>query len=55
VSGYAKCLGLQGEANVELEEILRQLEAKISAQTLMSVEQPPPAETLINEATDDES
>jgi hypothetical protein len=36
-------------------EILRQLEAKISAQTLMSVEQPPPAASLIDEAADDES
>lgn len=53
--GIAKCLGLQGEAKVELEEILQQLEAKISSQTLMSVEQPPPAASLIDEASDDES
>lgn len=53
--GIAKCLGLQGEANVEFEEILRQLEAKMSTQTLMSVEQPPPAASLIDEAADEES
>jgi hypothetical protein len=53
--GIAKCLGLQGEANVELEEILKQLEAKISARTLMSMERPPPAASLIDEAADDES
>jgi len=53
--GIAKCLGLQGEANVALEEILKQIEAKISAQTLMSMERPPPAVSLIDEATDDES
>ncbi len=53
--GIAKCLGLQGEANVELEEILKQLEAKLSAQTLMKMEQPPPPASLIDEAVDDES
>ena len=36
-------------------EILKQLEAKMSSQTLMSMEQPPPAASLIVEATDDES
>jgi len=53
--GIAKCLGLQAEANVELEEILKQLETKISAQTLMSVEQPLPAASLIEDAADKES
>lgn len=53
--GIAKCLGLQGEANVELEEIIRQLEAKLSKQTLMSMEQPPPTASLIDEASLDES
>jgi hypothetical protein len=53
--GIAKCLGLQGEPNVELDEILKRLEAKISSQTLMSMERPPPAASLIDEAADDES
>lgn len=53
--GIAKCLGLQGEANVELEEILKQLEVKISAQTLMSLERPPPSASLIDEAVDENS
>jgi hypothetical protein len=51
--GIAKCLGLQGEANVELDEILRQLQAKISAQTLLRMEHPPPAATLMDEASED--
>jgi hypothetical protein len=54
-AGIAKCLGLQGEANVELKEILVQLESKISAHTLMSMEQPPPAASLIEAASDDRS
>jgi hypothetical protein len=54
-AGIAKCLGLQSEANVELGEILQQLASKISAQTLLSMEQPPPAASLIEEASDDES
>lgn len=33
--GIATCLGLQAEANVELEKILGQLEAKISVDTLL--------------------
>jgi hypothetical protein len=53
--GIAKCLGLQGEANVELGDILNQLDAKISAQTPMSMEQPPPTASLIDEAADDDS
>lgn len=54
-AGIAKCLGLQGEANVELAEILKQLESKISAQTVMSMGQPPPAASLIDEASDYQS
>jgi hypothetical protein len=53
-AGIARCLGLQGEANVELGEILQQLEAKVSAHTLMSMEQVPPAASLIDEAADSE-
>jgi hypothetical protein len=51
--GIATCLGLQGEANVELEEILKQLEEKISDRTLMSMERPPPAASLMDEAAED--
>ncbi len=53
--GIAKCLGLQGEANVELEDILKQLAAKISTHTLMSLERPLPAASLIEQAAGDES
>lgn len=54
-SGIAKCLGLQGEANVEFEEIIKQLEAKVSGQTLLNLGQPMPPASLIEEASDDES
>lgn len=50
--GIAKCLGLQEQANVELEAILEQLEARISGQTLMSMELPPPTKALIDEAAE---
>jgi hypothetical protein len=53
--GIAMCLGLQGEANVELEEILKQLEGKLSGQTLLNLGQLPPPASLIEEASDDES
>ena len=53
--GIAACLGLQAEANVELEDILNQLEAKVSAHTLMSMERPPPARSLLDEAAEDAS
>lgn len=36
-NGIAKCLGLQAEANVELEKIVEQLEAKISKDTLFKL------------------
>lgn len=35
--GIAACLGLQADANVELEQIVRQLETKVSRQTLFSL------------------
>ncbi len=54
-AGIAKCLGLQSEAKVELEAIIKRLESKISDKTLMSIETPPPASTLIEEATEEES
>ncbi|WP_293084243.1 NotI family restriction endonuclease [Okeania sp. SIO3B5] len=36
VEGIARCLGLQAEANVELEQILKTLESKLSANTLFT-------------------
>ena len=53
--GVARCLGLQGEANLDLADIVKQLEAKISMQTLMSMKQPLPPASLIDEALEDES
>lgn len=35
--GIARCLGLQADANVELSEVIRQLEAKISEETRFRV------------------
>ena len=36
-AGIATCLGLQAEAKVSLEEIVRQIEAKISLKTRISI------------------
>ena len=36
--GIATCLGLQADANVELEQVVQQLEAKISRQTLFTLD-----------------
>lgn len=36
-AGISKCMGLQAEANVELDIILKTLESKISARTLFSI------------------
>ncbi len=36
VDGIARCLGLQAEANVELEQIIKTLESKLSASTLFT-------------------
>lgn len=38
-AGVAVCLGLQADANVELEDIVRQLEAKICNETLFTLRQ----------------
>ena len=51
--GIAKCLGLQVEANIDLEAIVKQLQAKISADTLMSLHEPPPTGSLIQEVADE--
>lgn len=40
--GIAKCLGLQSEAKVDLDVILRSIEKKITARTLFNVNQAPP-------------
>jgi hypothetical protein len=41
-SGIATCLGLQSEAKVELDVILRLIEHKLTARTLFRMDQPPP-------------
>ncbi|MDY3563335.1 NotI family restriction endonuclease [Gemmata sp. JC673] len=54
-AGIARCLGLQSEAKLELEAIVALIEAKISDKTLMSIETPPPAPSLAEKATEEES
>ena len=49
-SGIATCLGLQSEAKVGLQSILARIEAKLSEHTLMTIETPPPAASLIEDA-----
>jgi hypothetical protein len=41
-AGIAICLGLQGEAKLELEAIFRVIEQKITHRTLFSIDQAPP-------------
>jgi len=41
-AGIATCLGLQGEAKIDLDVIVRLIEQKITARTLYSVNQAPP-------------
>jgi hypothetical protein len=41
-AGIATCLGLQSEAKVDLEVILRLIEQKITARTLFNINQAPP-------------
>jgi carbonic anhydrase len=36
-AGVAACLGLQANSNVEMEEIIKKLEQKISTKTLMTL------------------
>jgi hypothetical protein len=45
-AGIAKCLGLQAETKIELEAIVAELEKKISAKTLLTIDAPiaPPGE-----------
>ena len=54
-AGIAKCLGLQSEAKVELEAIVKLIESKLTDKTLMSIETPTPPASLIGEAAEDES
>lgn len=42
-AGIAKCLGLQSEAKVEMEVIIRLIEDKLSDKTRFDFRQPPPA------------
>lgn len=51
-AGIAKCLGLQSESRIELEMIIHQIESKLSEHTLMSIETPPPAGTLLDQAAE---
>jgi hypothetical protein len=44
-AGVARCLGLQAETKIELETIIADLERKISDQTLLTLEGPPPTTT----------
>lgn len=53
--GIAKCLGLQSEAKVELQAIIEQIETKLSDRTLMNLETPPPAASLMGEAVAEDS
>ena len=46
-AGIAACLGLQAEANVELDTLLRRLEAKLSDATLLAMETPITALSVI--------
>jgi hypothetical protein len=43
-AGVAECLGSQAETKIELETIIAELEKKISAKTLLTIDAPiPPA------------
>ncbi len=53
--GIAKCLGLQSEARIELEAVVRLIESKLSDQTLLTIENPPPPASLVKEVPTDES
>lgn len=40
--GIAACLGLQADANIELDQIIQRLETRISEQTLFTLGLPDP-------------
>lgn len=52
-AGIARCLGLQSEAKIDLQGVIERIECKLSNQTLLSPETPPPAATLIDQATEE--
>ena len=39
-AGVAKCLGIQADTKIELEAIINELEKKVSAKTLFSIDAP---------------
>lgn len=53
--GIAECLGLQADRHVAIEEILSQLDAKISNHTRLNLEPPPPATSLAIEAAEQDA
>jgi hypothetical protein len=48
-AGVAKCLGIQADTKIELESIVNELEKKISARTLFSIDAPIPPVAKIAE------
>ena len=48
-AGIARCLGLQGEAKVELDAILARIEQKVTAETLFSIGEAPPPIRVVPE------
>ena len=46
-AGIAKCLKMEAEPKVELEIILKQLESRISAHTLLTTLPPEPAPSIM--------
>jgi len=53
-AGIAECLGMQAEANVELEIIVKQLESKISSDTLLMIDQLSLPSSLVEEAKEED-
>ena len=53
--GIAKCLGLQSEARIELEAVVRLIESKLSDRTLLTIENPPAPASLVQDVPADES
>jgi hypothetical protein len=49
-AGVAKCLGIQADTKIEMEAIVNELEKKLSAKTLFSIDSPiPPAAKIASE------
>ncbi len=51
-NGIARCLGLRGNAHVELDAVLHLLESKISSRTILSLNQPTPPASLVEAAAE---